>query len=295
MARGKQSDGAVSPATIATNAKRQRRILEAAISLLKPGGLLVYSTCTFAIAENEEQIHWLINERGLQAEPFDRLNNYQSSLCDATYRVWPHRDQCAGAFAGVVRKPIGPTVISQGDDEDRQNDRRRVPSRFTKRHVDRIQTQVDSTEAKDLLKSLFEPSKVSTTYAQRDWLIDGFCEDGPDWLESEADMIVGGPECLHRAGQTWKPSHAAALRRKPHPRPLTIYEMNDQQAAAFLAGETISMEQRGWVVMTHRGRGLGWGKGDGRIAKNHLPKHARLKVEGYPRRTTFTVWQTEDA
>ncbi len=54
VSRGKRSDNAYDRAQIDHSAQRQRRILESAIRLLKPGGRLVYSTCTFATAENEK-------------------------------------------------------------------------------------------------------------------------------------------------------------------------------------------------------------------------------------------------
>ena len=45
---------------ITAHAKIQRRLLRAALSTVKPGGILVYSTCTLAPAENEDMIRWLI-------------------------------------------------------------------------------------------------------------------------------------------------------------------------------------------------------------------------------------------
>ena len=45
-----------------TRAKLQRRLLKSSARLLKPGGLLVYSTCTLAPEENEEMAAWLLAE-----------------------------------------------------------------------------------------------------------------------------------------------------------------------------------------------------------------------------------------
>jgi NOL1/NOP2/sun family putative RNA methylase len=47
---------------IVEHAKLQRRLLRAAVGCLKPGGMLVYSTCTLAPEENEKMIEWLITE-----------------------------------------------------------------------------------------------------------------------------------------------------------------------------------------------------------------------------------------
>ena len=59
VARSKRDDNAFSDNQIEHCALRQQRILQSAIRMLKPGGRLIYSTCTFAIEENESQIQWL--------------------------------------------------------------------------------------------------------------------------------------------------------------------------------------------------------------------------------------------
>ena len=51
-----------SPANVELCAKRQRDILSSAHEMLKPGGCMVYSTCTFAPQENEENIRWFCDE-----------------------------------------------------------------------------------------------------------------------------------------------------------------------------------------------------------------------------------------
>jgi 16S rRNA (cytosine1407-C5)-methyltransferase len=58
----KRSFGFWSEKNIIEHAKLQRRLLRAAVGCLKPGGTLVYSTCTLAPAENEKMIEWLITE-----------------------------------------------------------------------------------------------------------------------------------------------------------------------------------------------------------------------------------------
>lgn len=52
----------ISPAQLASYIKYQKSILDNAVELLKPGGYLVYSTCTITLEENEEQISWLVNK-----------------------------------------------------------------------------------------------------------------------------------------------------------------------------------------------------------------------------------------
>ncbi len=88
----------------------QRQLLDCAMNLLKPGGILVYSTCTFAPEENEEQVRFLL-DAGMSPIPFpDRLPaspalSPDPAVLSCCRRLWPHRDQAAGAFVALLQKP----------------------------------------------------------------------------------------------------------------------------------------------------------------------------------------------
>lgn len=68
--KNKRSYGFWSEKNITAHAKLQRRLLRSAVACLKPGGTLVYSTCTLAPEENELMIDWLLTEFPfMRAEP----------------------------------------------------------------------------------------------------------------------------------------------------------------------------------------------------------------------------------
>lgn len=257
VARGKQSATAVAESQISLNAARQRRILQAAEKLLKPGGRLVYSTCTFAVAENEEQVQFMVNELGLQLNPVQSLVAYASPLVDASYRLWPHRHRCAGSFAASLNK--ADREVGDIQENRRQDYWTRIGSKAAA-----------AEEAIEQLPILFGDDE--TRDQQRDWIIDRFAVDAPDWTSE--DYVIG-PELAYRTGSTWKPSHAAAL-RKATLRRVPQLEVSDEIAKMYLSGQAIPAVNRGWQVVTRRERPLGWIKGDGRIGKNHLPAHARM-------------------
>lgn len=77
----------------------QRDILGNAVRALRPGGALIYSTCTFNSVENEGNAEWIASELGL--EPVG-----------ATRRFMPHREKCEGLFVAVFKKP-DPGIPSQ--------------------------------------------------------------------------------------------------------------------------------------------------------------------------------------
>jgi len=94
-------------------ARRQTSILAAAMALVKPGGYIIYSTCTFAKEENEDQVEFLLNQ-GFKPVPLPGnlkvssavTGNEKIRLCSR--RIFPHREKGAGAFVGIVQKETGP-------------------------------------------------------------------------------------------------------------------------------------------------------------------------------------------
>lgn len=106
VGRGKQSMSAFSEHQVAHSAARQQTILQSALQLVRPGGRLVYSTCTFAYAENEGIVAWL-RERLPAWQPLqlEHLAQWQTPGFPGCYRLWPHRDHCAGGFAAALVRP----------------------------------------------------------------------------------------------------------------------------------------------------------------------------------------------
>ena len=102
------STGEWSVANVELCASRQRRILHDIWNALKPGGLLVYSTCTYNTEEDEENIQYIIDELG--AEPLSIPIDDAWGVCGAlkyanpVYRFFPHRTRGEGFFLAALRK-----------------------------------------------------------------------------------------------------------------------------------------------------------------------------------------------
>ena len=105
------STGEWSVANVELCASRQRRILHDIWNALKPGGLLVYSTCTYNTEEDEENIQYIIDELG--AEPLSIPIDDAWGVCGAlkyanpVYRFFPHRTRGEGFFLAALRKADG--------------------------------------------------------------------------------------------------------------------------------------------------------------------------------------------
>jgi 16S rRNA C967 or C1407 C5-methylase (RsmB/RsmF family) len=106
IAKGGENPGCFHPATINLNANRQRRILANAASLVAPGGVLAYITCTYSEKENEGSVSWLLRQfPEFMPVAVPSLDAHRSTLTNTPcYRLWPQRGPGAGAFAALVKK-----------------------------------------------------------------------------------------------------------------------------------------------------------------------------------------------
>lgn len=100
--------------TVAHCAARQRRIVADLLPALKPGGWLVYATCSYAWEENEAVVDALMEEHGLLSVSLELDAQWgvvesMSPKQGFGYRCWPHLVQGEGFFLALLRKPEGLT------------------------------------------------------------------------------------------------------------------------------------------------------------------------------------------
>ena len=225
-------------------AARQREILSAAASLVRPGGRLVYSTCTYNPAENEENVRWFTeNFAEFHSEPF-ALPGIDAA--GGMFTCYPHRLKGEGQFAALFRK--------DGD----------APARMPEDHSLKTPSGAEYNVFRSAFPSFPEPTHIfGNTYISVPKL--------PD-LNGIRSIRIG----LHLGetrGKTAVPDHAAALCfRSPAVRQMTI---SPEQAVKYISGETIPGEAEGWVLVRCLDLNIGWGKGSGGVIKNHYPKGLR--------------------
>lgn len=242
------------PASPAGCAKRQSEILDRAAELLRPGGRLVYSTCTFNETENEETITAFLDRHPEFApEEFDLPGLGRSR--NGMIRVWPHLARGDGHFAARLRKA--------GDSA-----RPDAPAH-------RIDKGVPP-----LLRALEDQiGPLPEAWTRRVERIGDFLYAvAPDRPELAGLRVVSPGLRLTRIGRNYvEPEHALAMTAK---RISSRMELDDAQAKRYLAGEALDCndEIKGWTWMTWRGLPLGWGKASGGQMKNHLPKGLRVNL-----------------
>ncbi len=247
-----------SPETVAMCAERQGQILATAAKLLRPGGRLVYSTCTFAPAEDEGAVcdflraHPEFSIETVEAPTLspgrpDCLEDPLEGI-EHTFRLWPHHQRGEGHYAAVLRKA--------GQDESAL-----IPSKPEK--LPRAWT--DFAESLDIPLPGGKPVLFGSSLY---------------WLPMDAPELKGlkvlrpGLELGELKKGRFEPAHALALYLRSC-NCTQDYAPDSPEMAAYLHGEVVPSEKKGWCLVTAGGISIGWGKGDGKMLKNHYPKGLR--------------------
>ena len=236
-----------SPETVAMCAARQREILHSGAALVRPGGRLVYSTCTFAPEENEETVAaFLESHPDFYAEAVDAPWFRKGE--NGSVRLWPHLLKGEGHFAAVLRR--------QGDGEVPESTAK--PEKLPKEWLD---------FAKELGITL--PAGRGLTFGQSLY-----------WAPEEMPDLTGlkvlrpGLELGMAKKGRFEPAHALAL-WLPSGDYTVSFPAGSDQIRAYLHGDVVPAPHRFWRQVAADGFGLGWAKGDGTVLKNHYPKGLR--------------------
>ena len=238
-------------------ANLQKDIVKSAVSMLKDGGMMVYSTCTFDKSEDEDIVSYILSlDDDLKLE---RINEYEGFTrgidMDEAIRLYPHKLQGEGHFVALVKKDTPKTVT------------------VNKKHVSKI----DSKEAEEFIKLI-----------KRDF-DDGYFEiiNNNLYFIPEYDFEKKGLRIL-RSGllmgeikkHSFEPSMALALNLKMNEFKNVInLSVDDKRVISYLKGETISVPETkdGWVLVCVDGYSLGFGKMQSGIMKNKYAKEWRYK------------------
>ena len=236
-----------SPETVLMCANRQSEILRSAAQLVRPGGRLVYSTCTFAPEENEKAVEAFLQEHpDFFPEPV--AAPWFTPAGEGMFRLWPHKLLGEGHFAAVLRKV--------GDE----------PAQEMKEKTDPLPREWETfARALDIHLPVGRPLQFGSTLY---------------WAPEQMPQIRGlkverpGLELGELKKGRFEPAHALALWLRTAAN-VQDYSAQSQQTAEYLHGQVVPSEKRGWCLVTVDGFSIGWGKGDGKVLKNHYPKGLR--------------------
>lgn len=247
--------------------KIQRSIVTQAARMLKPGGMLLYSTCTFDPEENERTIEYLLKQYPefviKDIRPYEGFAAGKPEVTESkdeafakTVRIWPHKMHGEGHYVALLQK--GEAVGTNRES-------------YAKTRVKKV------------------PEEILTFFKGVDWEM--------DWsrLEIYSEKVYYMPEGIPnvkgirflRTGlylgdlkkNRFEPSQSLAmcLKKEEYKNTLNL-QVSDERVIRYLKGETIDVDElvspkdKGWQLVLVDGYPLGWGKlANGSLKNKYLP------------------------
>lgn len=245
------------PASPMGCAERQRRILGCAAAMLRPGGRLVYSTCTLSPEENEETVRWFLREHpDFSAQPFSLPGNYGTlDAPEGMLRLYPHRVRGEGHFVACLRRA--------GD----------APAADLMRPAaERLSLPAPAVRA--AYSAFAAPLRgLPAANAQ---LGDALLS-APDLPPLDGVRVLrAGVQLGTLRGKVFAPDHALAMCLSPACG-LPVLALDRAGALRYQSGEALPApeDMSGWALAVYEGLVLGFGKASGGQFKNHYPKGLR--------------------
>lgn len=256
---------------VAICAARQKEILDNAAVMLKPGGTIVYSTCTFSKEENEDVIEYF-------------LERHPDFTLEEMERFWPHKVDGEGHFVAKL--------VRRGSvDTDLKADRKTKKNKNSKNRKN--ETKPALTKENMKLLSEFLDETISEDMAA--WIKNSRLVMFGEQLYRLPDMEVDIKELkVQRAGlhigefkkQRFEPSHSLALALKLNDAKNVVkLTCDNPQTIGFFNGQSVMLSdeqaaecKKGWALVCVDGYPAGWGKVNGTQVKNHYPKGLRNKI-----------------
>ena len=261
--------------------RRQRRILTDIWPTLKPGGLLIYSTCTFNREEDEDNVAWIAKELGADVleVPMDESWGITGNLVGKdfpVYRFLPHKAKGEGFFLAALRK-------HEGVCEETSRRFLKTSSRLDKKKKgkDNKQPLAVPKEAKAWLSESADYSIV-----MKDTNVVAFPKAHQEeyaLLQQSLKVIHAGITLGEIKGKDVIPHHSLAMSTALAPDAFPKAEVSYEQAIAFLRKEGLILDAdvpRGYVLLTYQDAPLGFVKNIGNRANNLYPQEWRIR-SGY--------------
>ncbi len=230
------------PGTTAGCVKRQAEILDAAAEMVRPGGRMVYATCTLSPVENEDTVAAFCARH-----PDFTLAPFHLPGVDApggVFTCYPHRMRGEGQFAALLRRAGAEEAI--------------LPL-AAPAPLNRVAASVYQDFAPSLPQARMLENRL---YGDGVW---------PD--TGRLPVLRRGLHLGEIKGKFFVPDHAWAVSVCPPEVPRV--PLTEEDARRYLSGETMPAEGRGWALACYGGLPLGWGKISDGVMKNHYPKGLR--------------------
>ena len=243
-------------------AERQRSILMDVWDALKPGGVLIYSTCTFNEEENEKNVEWIAETLGAEVLPVDYEPEWGITEGSAGYHFYPHKTRGEGLYICALRKHVEPLDQS----------RIKTPKK---------QAPMPHPEYMPVMRSwLQHPDEWMIRYSDRFATAYLFkFKEIIDWLSTQMTCISTGFGLGEERGRGIAPQHSLSMAKELRKEAFPNVPLTHEQALSYLRTESLNLPNvpLGLVLLTYEGVPLGFAKNVGNRLNNLYPNEWRIR------------------
>ena len=252
----------------------QRDIVLRAADMLRAGGLLLYSTCTFAPEENEDVIRYLLAQRSnMQLVPIEDRPGFAAGFDGIGVRLWPHRTGGEGHFLALLKKAQedrdSPKIPAKGAEAGHAGRTDAAPSREQMRYLEAFFRETGLSLPQGQLQ--IRNSQVYVTPAESADL-------------SGIPFLRNGLYAGEIRKDRFTPSQSLAMAYKRPDAPAVItFSPEDERISRYLRGETVNLSsqeakgENGWKLFCVSGFPLGWARKNGLLLKNKYHPGWRIR------------------
>lgn len=259
---------------VLTCQKRQKKILQEAVKMLKPAGKMVYSTCTFAPEEDEQIVEWLVDNYDF-AILDSQLNDPRLSLGRSDWangdpelkkclRFWPQDGVGEGQFAAILQKPGADQAKNKRKKKNKQKS-----LLLTKSEQDLVAKVMDQFNLPSFLQDWHKKALVRNDHVFVPAL------ELPE--KSGLHIVNNGVELGMLKKKRFEPGHqlAEVLGQLEQEQVVELPSLAEYQK--YLHGEAIRIDssKKGFVLVAYQGMIFSFGKMAGNVLKNFYPKGLR--------------------
>lgn len=245
--------------------QRQQRIIADVIPCLKPGGILIYSTCSYSEQEDEDIADWIIDTFGLMNMPllldsdWGIVPTVSGKYLGQGYRFYPDKLKGEGFFLTCFRK-------REGNDTQMKTPRKSPLQKLTKDETSIVLPWIDN----GIPLTLWKTGEVIIA-------IPASLSDALLILADNLYIRKAGVALGKIAGKDLVPEHSLALSNIINPKIVGI-SLNLQDALQYLRKEEVKTDGsvRGWALVLYEGVRLGWIKVLANRSNNYYPKEWRI-------------------
>lgn len=255
----------------------QKSILDEAVKLLKPGGLILYSTCTFSPLENEKSIEYLLSlDDTLKLIEFDKYEKFDDGHYewsdtknkDLKYcaRLWPHKIDGEGHFVALIKKDDATSDISAIPVST--NTKPTSPVSTSTYHIKKYKLPSEVAQFFDRFNKEFDFKRIDNIGDKLYYIPDNF----PD--KKGLRLLRCGLYLGEVKKNRFEPSQALAmtLQMKDY-KNITNLSLDDARVIKYLKGDTLEVSgTKGYTLVCVDSYPLGWGKiNNGTLKNKYLP------------------------